>query len=110
MESLIFPFDALLSAIESGGRASYGKRMNPELHQLARIAEDRDGGPGLPRKPVSQKMIYGAADFFIIRGPGDASHATMCVESRVQYFSKAPGPTCRVLPLCFHLHDQQSRR
>ena len=56
-----------------------------------RIAEDRDGGPGLPRKPVSQKMIYGSTDFFIIRGPGDASDATMCVESQSAVFLKSAG-------------------
>ena len=52
--------------------------MKPHL----RIAEDRDGGPGLARKAVSQEMIDGPADFFIIGGLGDAGHASMSEEAK----------------------------
>ncbi|CAE7494338.1 unnamed protein product, partial [Symbiodinium pilosum] len=71
--------------------------MKPHL----RIAEDRDA-----REPVSQKMIYCRADFFIIRSSRDACDASVCICPRVAYFSNAPGPICRVLPWCFHLQDQ----
>ena len=36
----------------------------------------------LPGKRFSQKMIHGPADFFIIRGPRDASDAAMSVEAQ----------------------------
>ena len=80
--------------------------MKPHL----RITEDRDGGPGFPRKPVSQKMIDGPADFFIIRDSGDAGDASVCVEPHSCILFEGTGADLSVLPLCFHLQDQRSRR
>ena len=48
------------------------------------------------RKAVSQKMIHGPADFFIIRGPRDASDAAMSVEAQRRILLECFRSTYRV--------------